>query len=90
MSNEAAIRELLYRALVELSYIIELAPEVIRDKDRRCLIATAEGEDIVKSGMKALGIADLSGETLAETKYGDSNDLERLAEWESLYGKRTA
>ena len=65
--SEPMVRELLYRAIRELSYIhsVEGVPSRVAD-----LVTTAEGEQIVKQGMRALNVADLSRESL----YGGDSD----------------
>lgn len=54
-----SLRKMLYRAVMELAYIHEFDGTELRN-----LITSAEGKEIVESGMKLLGVADLSHEEL--------------------------
>jgi hypothetical protein len=58
---ELKLKRILYRAVVELSYIQEIACEFV-PKKHHDLIASAEGAEIVSEGMKLLGVAELSAE----------------------------
>jgi hypothetical protein len=60
------LRKLLFEAIRELSYIrcVELPGD-----HSQC--ATSLGEDIIKRGIKLLGVSDLSDETFAQFEAGD-------------------
>ena len=53
---------MLYRAVCELEYVQSV------ENCHSGLCASAEGRAIIEAGMKLLGVADLSGDTLATTK----------------------
>jgi hypothetical protein len=53
--------ELLYQCIRELEYVQSV------ENCSSGLCASAAGRELIEEGMKALGVADLSGETLAET-----------------------
>jgi hypothetical protein len=57
-----AVNSMLYRAVRELEYVQSV------ENCNSGLCASAEGRDVVEAGMKLLGVADLSGDTLATTK----------------------
>ena len=56
------VNSMLYRAVRELEYVQSV------ENCNSGLCASAEGRDVVEAGMKLLGVADLSGDTLATTK----------------------
>ena len=57
------LRRMLYRAVLELSYIHTVCDEVV-SVEHDSLIRSSEGTCIVDEGMKLLGVADLSAEEL--------------------------
>lgn len=61
--SERMFKALLYRAIRELNYIheVEGVPAGVSD-----LVTTAEGKQVVAQGMRALGVDDLSRESLYE------------------------
>ena len=62
--EEKKLRELLYRAIMELDYVQE-APVLE-------FCASAKGRAIIKEGMELLGVKDLSAETLESESLGDA------------------
>lgn len=75
MGREVELKKLLYRAVVELSYIQETACEYTKRYD---LIATTEGADIIEQGMRLLGVKDLSVEAhMWEPEVENANELSR-------------
>lgn len=62
MSDEEKIRILLHRAILELNAIHTMATEVVPD-EYRTLIHSSHGEDVVESGMRLLGLKDLSDDS---------------------------
>lgn len=65
VNEREPLREMLFRALVELSYVQNV------ENCEGGLCASAEGKSIIEEGMKLLGVKDLSEDALKGEHNGD-------------------